>query len=219
MFIKPDHSIIKTIEDLEYVFSFANRLKENNLVNNLITKEKQFIENIESKNKELNDKLVYFEKGIDTLDFILNGSEQDELNLFFTSHLKSILDIFKSIHHPKEFNSLLLEGEKIYLIDKNDERRSLSQISTGQRSAFVISVFLSLNMRLKKGPNLIMFDDPISFIDDINSLSFLDFLRMFSHKYNRQIFFSTANKKLAKLFQHKFDYLGDDFKVFNLRRN
>jgi len=219
MSTKPDYSIVKIIEDLEYVISFSDRLKESDLVNNLITKEKQLIENIESKNKDLSERLVYFDKATDTLEFILSGSEQEELNLFFTSHLNSILDIFKSIHHPKEFKHLFLEEDKIYLVDKNDEKRSLSQISTGQRSAFVISVFLSLNMRLKKGPDIIMFDDPISFIDDINSLSFLDFLRMFSHKYDRQIFFSTANKKLTRLFKHKFDYLRDDFKVLNLRRN
>jgi len=213
-----DTSILKTIKDLEFVALSFDRLKEKSIAESLIEKESKDIETLKVNTAKLEDEALKYEKAIITLDFILNGSEESELNSFLSSHLKSILDIFKSIHHPKEFKLIQLEDGKIFLIDINDQKRSLSQISTGQRSAFVISVFLSLNMRLQKGPNIVLFDDPISFIDDINALSFIDFLRMFSHKYNRQIFFSTANRKLAKLFKYKFDYLKDDFKIINLTR-
>ncbi len=64
-----------------------------------------------------------------------------------------------------------------------------------------------------------MFDDPVSFIDDLNALSFLDFLRLFVLKENKQIFFATANARLGNLFEKKFNFLGEqDFKKWELNR-
>ena len=219
MVLKPKVSILKAKSDLENILQVSNNFENSNAVSKLLNLEKEQNESIRISNIELQKKISYFQKAIETLDHILGGSEEPELNSFLQSHLKSILDIFKSIHHPKEFKSIELDAGKIYLIDIHNDTRSLSEISTGQRSAFVISVFLSLNMRLKNGPDIVLFDDPISFIDDINALSFIDFLRMFSHKYKRQIFFATANKKLATLFEHKFAYLNDDFVTIKLTRN
>ena len=65
-----------------------------------------------------------------------------------------------------------------------------------------------------------LIDDPIAHVDDLNSLSFLDYLRDAVLAGNRQIFFSTANNKLATLFERKFDFLGEiDFRRINLTRD
>jgi chromosome segregation protein len=63
-----------------------------------------------------------------------------------------------------------------------------------------------------------LIDDPIAHIDDFNALSFLDYLRTLAIDRNRQIFFATANDKIAALFERKFDFLGEDFQRFNLTR-
>ncbi len=109
---------------------------------------------------------------------------------------------------PNEFDDIQFEStEAIKLKVKNSsELRDLTEISTGQKSAFILSLFLSLNSNLHDGPPLIMFDDPIAYVDDINTLSFLDFLRDTVIAKDRQIFFATANSKLANLFQQKFDF-------------
>jgi hypothetical protein len=39
----------------------------------------------------------------------------------------------------------------------------------------------------------------------------LDFLRYFVLKEGKQIFFATANEKLARLFDRKFAFLEDEF--------
>jgi hypothetical protein len=50
-------------------------------------------------------------------------------------------------------------------------------------------------------------------------LSFLDYLREIILTGKRQIFFATANDKLATLFQRKFDFLGaEGFRRFDLSR-
>jgi len=64
-----------------------------------------------------------------------------------------------------------------------------------------------------------LIDDPIAHIDDLNSLSFLDYLRDVALTNRRQIYFATANDKLATLFERKFDFLGPEgFRRFNLQR-
>ncbi len=64
-----------------------------------------------------------------------------------------------------------------------------------------------------------LFDDPVAHIDDINMLSFLDHLRYLAISGSRQIFFATADNKLAGLFRHKFRFLGDEYKELRLSRS
>jgi len=74
-------------------------------------------------------------------------------------------------------------------------------------------------MQLKNAPPVVLIDDPIAHVDDLNCLSFLDFLRELTITSERQLFFATADEKLATLFQRKFDFLGEsDFRRFNLAR-
>ena len=82
-----------------------------------------------------------------------------------------------------------------------------------------LSIFLALNKKLKHGPNQILFDDPVTYTDDLNILSFLDYLREMIIHENRQVVFATANQKLAGLFEKKFSFLGEaEFKTFHFER-
>jgi chromosome segregation protein len=65
-----------------------------------------------------------------------------------------------------------------------------------------------------------LIDDPIAHVDDLNALSFLDYLRDVVLQSRRQIFFATASDKLATLFERKFDFLGSSgFNRINLQRD
>ena len=124
-----------------------------------------------------------------------------------TQNKTNIELIFSRIHSPAEFRGL---GQKwTSLIRKaSGKEAQLSEISTGQRAAFALSIFLAQNAQLNTAPPVILIDDPIAHIDDLNSLSFLDYLREIVLTGKRQIFFATANDKLATLFERKFDFLG-----------
>ena len=63
-----------------------------------------------------------------------------------------------------------------------------------------------------------IFDEPVSYVDDLNILSFFDYLRTIVTSFERQIFFTTASPKIASLFEKKFEFLKDDFKKFELSR-
>lgn len=130
----------------------------------------------------------------------------------------SIEEIFSRIHSPAEFKGIGLNWTS--LIRKDGTEAKLSQISTGQRAAFALSIFLSQNAELgKEAPPVILIDDPIAHVDDLNSLSFLDYLRELVLMKPKQIYFATANDKIAALFQRKFDFLGNEgFRRFDLSR-
>lgn len=164
------------------------------------------------------DKFYRYNTAVATLNEILEASASDQVNSFLRQYLGEIIDIFKSIHSPREFATIFLSDEGVELETNKGERRSITQISTGQRSALAISIFLALNRSLQHGPNIILFDDPVAFIDDLNALSFLDYLKFFVLKENKQIFFATANHKLATLFHKKFSFLNDDYYSWTLER-
>lgn len=132
--------------------------------------------------------------------------------------------IFKRIHAPNEFGILKGLGDAsktIQLIRKStDTGVSLNQISTGQRAAFALSVFLAQNARLKAAaPPVMLIDDPIAHIDDLNALTFIDYLREIVLASKRQLFFATSDEKLASLIERKFDFLGKaEFRRFDLVR-
>jgi ABC-type cobalamin/Fe3+-siderophores transport system ATPase subunit len=126
--------------------------------------------------------------------------------------------IFLRIHSPADFQGLGSNWTTL-VREVDGSEASLSEISTGQRAAFALSIFLAQNSQLKMGAPPVVLDDPIAHVDDLNSLSFLDYLREVVLMGGRQVFFSTANSKLATLFERKFDFLQDGgFRRFNLYR-
>jgi exonuclease SbcC len=109
---------------------------------------------------------------------------------------------------------------KIKLKDDMNNWRTINEVSTGQRTALALSLFLSLNKKLPVGPDIILMDDPVTYVDDLNTLSFFDYLRELVEQSSRQLFFATANADVAFLFAKKFGYLGiENFKHFHLKKD
>lgn len=155
-------------------------------------------------------------------DILDNDSKEHHLRSFFEEYARDIVEIYRMIHAPREFSDIDFSeptNGQIRLIRQDSGRASfLTQISSGQRSALSLSIFLALNRKLKDGPPYILLDDPLALVDDLNALSFLDYLRDIVVTGDRQVFFATANQKVASLFRKKFDFLGDDFAYIPLER-
>lgn len=217
------------LEDEKLISDVSNELML--LINNLVTlkevensqvellnlnKQNEIISSSLPNLKSLNSRL---DKALKILTKMSSNSEDTILEDYFSKNLIEIKDIFTTIHSPREFTDIRYKNDTLILF-KNDQEYTISEISTGQRAALVLSIFLSLNRKLINGPNILIFDDPVTFIDDFNALSFLDFLRYFIVKEKKQIFFATANKKFAGLFQKKFNFLGEgQYKEFNFSRS
>jgi chromosome segregation protein len=125
---------------------------------------------------------------------------------------------FIRIHSPNEYE-YVGDGEVLLRSRESKETWSLDRVSTGQRSAFALSVFLALNRTAANAPPVVLIDDPVAHVDDLNALSFLDYLRDLAVHSKRQIFFATADTRIASLFARKFGFLGNDFKTISLVRD
>lgn len=126
-------------------------------------------------------------------------------------------EVFSRIHSPREYEYVGNPGVLLQTADGHDAR-TLDQVSTGQRAAFALSIFLARNRTAASAPPFLLIDDPIAHIDDLNALSFLDYLRDLAVNSGRQIFFATADTRVASLFSKKFSFMGEAFRTINLVR-
>ncbi|MGA6118711.1 hypothetical protein [Sphingobacterium anhuiense] len=220
----PDNKgIHEYLIDLSYVIAsfshYEKAFKEDKAILSSITAFQKIIEDNLDKIytiKSVKDKAQFAFTILDEL--LIKHNKNEYLKDYLSKNRKEIVEIFKLIHSPKEFNDIELEGDRILLIS-GDEKRTLDQISTGQRAALALSIFLTLNNKLRNGPGIILLDDPITYVDDLNILSFLDYLRKLVLNSNKQIIFATANNDLAFLFKMKFGFLNrENFTEFKFTR-
>lgn len=206
-------SIERVFKKYESLKSLLVKFEELNLANDLIKKAEEQI-------KEQSEKIDRVKSGLEVINKILTEDSREKiLDNFFRKNEEEISEIFTKIHSPKEFTGLSMESGQISL-QKGllGTAAPINEISTGQRSALALSIFLALNKKLKRGPNILIFDDPVTYTDDLNILSFLDYLRTLVINESRQLVFASASKKIAGLFEKKFNFLNDEFKTFELSR-
>jgi len=144
-------------------------------------------EELKKQLEELDKRIERFSQAQKVFNKILKRHSLNQA-MEATLHLnrKAIETIFSVIHSPAEFAGL---GPTLAtLIRKiDDSNAKLTEISTGQRAAFGLSVFLAQNSQLTAAPPVVLIDDPIAHVDDLNSLSFLDYLREIALTGKRQI--------------------------------
>jgi recombinational DNA repair ATPase RecF len=176
-------------------------------------------EQLDRRAADVSQKVKKFSDAHSAIEKLMrNHSLNSAMQTALRQNRAAIESIFARIHSPAEFSGLGKKFDGLVRRDDGNEA-SLSEISTGQRAAFALSIFLAQNSQLTAAPPVMLIDDPIAHVDDLNSLSFLDYLREISIRGQRQIFFATANDKIASLFERKFDFLGEnDFRKVELTR-
>ncbi|MSO21506.1 MAG: hypothetical protein EXQ56_13835, partial [Acidobacteria bacterium] len=128
-------------------------------------------------------------------DLIQKQSGQALTNQVLRENGAQIAATFARIHAPSEFDVEADEDGLKIVRRASKTNVELDEMSSGQRAKFTLSLFLAMNGRLKTGPRVIIFDDPVAHVDDINTLSFLDHLREITLAGERQLFFATADSK------------------------
>lgn len=209
-------------DTLSKVSSLLSHLKE--LLNSYIDNESEkksldnLRKNINSKTDLYNQINRFFkqtEVALSRLNRVINDLGPEKyLDDFLKNYTEVISEIFIQLHAPREFSEVVLTDSGLRLRKINNKLVSLSELSTGQRSALVISVFLAMNKSLPKAPQIIIFDDPVTYVDDLNILTFLDYLLKMILNEDKQIYFATANQKIASLFIKKFEFLKDESEGF-----
>lgn len=138
-------------------------------------------------------------------DYSLEDATRDALASIRTQ----VSYIFGRIHSPSEYELGDFSGDSLLVTRDGRHPRSANQVSTGQRAALALSIFLSLNQSADRVPPIVLIDDPVAHVDDLNALSFFDYLRDLAVSERKQIFFATADTRVAALFQKKFEFLGE----------
>ncbi|MFX0198389.1 MAG: hypothetical protein ACFFCW_19900 [Candidatus Hodarchaeota archaeon] len=184
----------------------------------------------EEKIKNARSQLAVVQEKKDRADIAINtiteilehDTKEKHLHAFLQSNMTDIADTFRLIHAPREFSNIELDDEDagvlLLIREESGIKSPITQISSGQRASLALSIFMTLNRRLTKAPPLMIFDDPVAHVDDLNILSFLDYLKEVAIVGQRQLFFATASQKVATLYKKKFDFLGTEFKSIKLER-
>ena len=192
-----------------------------------LAQERQASEAIERESKLISDAgdeidgLHVQLKRVETAESVLEDlmsrqSERDLVETVLRENAVNIASTFEKIHAPNEFNVEVNGG--LTIARRGGGSVELNEMSSGQRAAYALSLFLAMNERLRSGPRLLILDDPVAHVDDINTLSLLDHLRDIALTGERQIFFATADAKIGALFGRKFRFLGDQFVQIDLTR-
>lgn len=203
----------------QVVAKVATAIEQEGANDAALDKETKAVADLDTKIEACDTKIGNLVAAEHTLESLTQQSSSGELtNHILAENAQEIARTFASIHMPNEFELNVEHGTLAIVRRQSGAKVELDQMSTGQRAAFALSLFLAMNGRLRSGPPVLLFDDPVAHVDDINVLSFLDHLRHLAISGSRQIFFATADTKLAGLFRHKFRFLGEEFKELSLSR-
>ncbi len=203
----------------------------------------KYIEVINDHNQTTTDLAPYWdasqrEKMSDVLDELakLYNSKKitvdNSLKQMMQDFEKTVSTIFAALCNPPDFDKIEILGgsakgdgqttvEEITTRWKNDDKKEPAAhvMSAGQRSTLAIATIFTLNIQYPDGLPYLILDEPLHNLDQLTLLSCLDLLRGFIERYpEKQIFLSTADRRVEGLARHKFNYLGKDFKHFKCSR-
>jgi chromosome segregation protein len=167
--------------------------------------------------KHRNEEKALHDAGKVLDDLIQNASLENATRDALDAIGEQINEVFSRIHSPREYEYAGSPDVLLQTADGHDAR-TLDEVSTGQRAAFALSIFLARNRTAMAAPPVLLIDDPIAHVDDLNALSFIDYLRDLAVNSGRQIFFATADTRVASLFSKKFSFMGDAFRTITLVR-
>lgn len=146
---------------------------------------------------------------------------EDKINIvtlddILKTHITKMQKIFKLLICSNEYSDLQYNQREILAVrSTTKEKVSMSEMSTGQKVCLALSFMFALFLSNEHAPNIIMLDEPVANLDDLHMLNLLDVLRRLAMA-GTQIFFTTSNPDVAKLFRRKFTYLEEDFGFYRV---
>ncbi|WP_223546833.1 AAA family ATPase [Priestia aryabhattai] len=169
----------------------------------------------ESKKRELEDKLKILERGNKELSSAkAHVTNYIETKISDAFNLDSINSIYQRIDPHPDFNKINIEADlskdrpelHIYAKSSKEKLPPILYFSAAQVNILSLSIFLAKSLiNEPRGLSTIFMDDPISHLDNLNILSFIDLLRTITDDLDRQVIISTHNENFYKLIKRKMD--------------
>lgn len=166
------------------------------------------VENMISRRKERHSQC---QEGISRLTSAFEGAQSEEkLDEFIRQHMTVITTLFKAFQRPYHFDSVELIDGEVKVTRRNEETPvKITKMSSGQRAALTLAIFVTNNLAHDSAPPLMMLDEPFAHLDDVNTVSFFNLLIELATRKQRQVMFATANEDIAALLERK---VGDSSK-------
>lgn len=142
----------------------------------------------------------------------------DELiNKQIIESLKTINVVFRRLHSP-DFN--IKWEDKVFKMETigTDEVITFEKMSTAQKACLALSVIFTQFIQTNDAPRIILLDESVVNFDVFHLLNLFDFLREFVLN-GVQVFFTTANDKVAEVAKSKFGFMEQDYYMYKLSRN
>ncbi|QEL85891.1 AAA family ATPase [Bacillus mycoides] len=171
---------------------------------------------------ELENKQIKLNRDLEILTELINQSTVAVSNLnekVFLNLKETIQAIFEQINSHPVFTKLDLVQDRrnhnnclrINVGKTNDDGEVKANapyiFSSAQVNSIALSLFLAMSLKQRWSPlQLIGMDDPIQSMDEINLLTFIDLIRLFVEKHQKQVIISTHDHKFYKMMLKKFRY-------------
>lgn len=162
------------------------------------------------------EKLLQINSRLNTLKQSIRTYIDNKVNKVFNQ--KIINDIYQKIDPHPELKEIKLELEfdaikpklniKAQNLEGTEKIDPVLYLSSAQINVLSLSIFLAKALQNKIAPiSTIFMDDPIQYFDSINTLSFIDLLRIMisDSSIKRQVVFSTHDENFYRLLKKKFD--------------
>jgi len=163
---------------------------------------------IDTKTEEidcLKDRIEQLEETRNHLWETFAGVEES-LDEVLGEYTEIVTILFKVFQRPYDFKRVKLtdDNEELQVVRRESgEVVGIDEMSSGQRTALVLAIFVTNNLAHDSAPPLMLLDEPFAHLDELNTLSFFNLVIELAVRGDRQIIFATANDNLASLLERK----------------
>ncbi|PGN29274.1 hypothetical protein CN969_00115 [Bacillus thuringiensis] len=206
-----EKDIEQKIQYLNYKYYHYNQVEKERLIRLQKQAEEEIIE-IEDVLRYVKDILKVYNTGIKQY----YKKIIDELQIVFYIYSGRILQ-----SHQRGLGVFMIQGstgknKEIRFITRQNEHDISNYMSSGQLSAVILALTLSINKIYgNEGLDILLIDDPLQTLDDLNIASFVELLR--NEFYDKQIFLSTHEDDSARYITYKFGKFGLSATSLNMK--
>lgn len=163
---------------------------------------------IETKTDEidrLKDVTKELEEALDYLNETFKDIEEsiDEVLGEYTEIVTTLFNVFQ---RPYDFKRVEVTNDKkeLQVIRRESgEVVGIDKMSSGQRTALILAIFVTNNLAHDSAPPLMLLDEPFAHLDELNTLSFFNLVIELAVQVIGRSFFATASDNLASLLTRK----------------
>lgn len=211
-----------TYEEFNKKFIYLNQLINNHEMKETMKELEQISEKRKDTKCKIDKNIEYINKSrrkIDAITKILNKLEDSELSSVGPYLYKIFIKLIKNTNNIEEIK-LSIDGstrnERGAVFLDDDGNNIMNILSQGQLGVFMISYFIANMFKRKNETDLKSYflDDITNVLDDMNVMSFIELVKYQLAREDgviNQIFFSTSNEDIEKLFIHKMESFDIDW--------